>query len=526
MNLGTRLAVVVTLVATFSGGTRPQAAVAAEVQATRSSQPVAADPTLNAYLDSVVADSPDATCLTVQVDGQQLYVHDGDKPMIPASTLKLLTASAALDQLGPEHRSTTRVVTEAAPVKGLVSGDLILVGGGDPLLTTDLNRLIRQISDDLHPTSLDRLADEVVASGVRMISGSVMGDESRYDSARAVDSWPERYVSQNQSGPLSALTVDDGYDVSLDGPEGGVIRRRSDDPARSAAAVFTGLLADRGILIGGDPTAGIAPPDPVEVASISSAPLTGVVSELLVTSDNQTAELLTKEMGLVDTGQGSTAAGLEVIERHLADQGFTGADLTDGSGLAPTNQVTCDQLVEVLDLTGGIEGSLGVALPVAGESGTLRNRFNDTPAAGRLRAKTGYLAEVTSLAGFVPLASGEVATFAYIANGDVVDDVVRAPQDLLATVLASYETRCPETNMVPLVVPVGAYVGPMGALASFPLPAVLIPGGVATMQVFEDGYASLVDRCRATATGFGVVLISSYGLAGQVSTPGPLTGGA
>ena len=278
--------------------------------------------------------------------------------------------------------------------------------------------------------------------------------------------------------------------------------------ARSAAAVLARLLTDRGILIGGDAASGAAPRDAVEVAAVASAPLADVISELLVTSDNQTAELLTKEMGLASAGTGTTEAGLAVIEQYLTDLGVTGADLVDGSGLAPTNQVTCDQLVEVLDVTGGIDGSLGRSLPVAGESGTLKKRFADTPAAGRLRAKTGYLAEVTSLAGFVPLASGEVATFAYIANGQIVDEAVKAPQDLLATILATYELRCPEDGTAPLVAPIAAYAGPMGALAMVPLPSVLLPGGMVTLHVFEDRYPTLVDRCLAEDDGFGVVLTS------------------
>ena len=496
-----------TLVAMVIGVSGPGSAVAAGGEEAASAViTVVADPVLTADLDQVVAESPAATCLTVRIDGQPVYVHDGAEPMVPASTLKLLTASAALEELGPDHRFVTRAVTDATPVKGLLDGDLVLVGGGDPLLTTDLNRFVRHIGDDLYPTSLEKLADEVAASGVRLISGRVLGDDARYDTARTVASWPDRYVTQNQSGPLSALTVDDGYDISL---EGEVTRRRSDDPARSAAVSFTRLLTDRGILIGGDAGTGPAPSGAFEVATVASAPLTDVISELLVTSDNQTAELLTKELGFAASGSGSTDAGLAVIEQHLVDRGSAGADLADGSGLDPTNQVTCDELVEVLDLTGGIEGSLGRALPVAGKTGTLRNRFTDTPASGLLRAKTGYLAEVTSLAGFVPLASGEVATFAYIANGQIVDNAVKAPQDRLATILATYELACPEGGTPPLVAPVAAYVGPVGALNMVPLPSVLLPIGVASSQVFQDRYPTLVDRCLAEDEAFGVVLVAA-----------------
>src|SRR5690606_35873154 len=112
--------------------------------------------------------------------------------------LKLLTATAALEELGPEHRFRT-TLKGAAPVDGVVAGDAALVGGGDPLLSTpDYAARFRRQPQIF--TDLTTLADAVVDAGIRQINGSVVGDESRYDRERYVAGWPERYITQNQTG--------------------------------------------------------------------------------------------------------------------------------------------------------------------------------------------------------------------------------------------------------------------------------------------------------------------------------------
>src|SRR5690606_7694878 len=110
-------------------------------------------------------------------------------------------------------------------------------------------------------------------------------------------------------------------------------------------------------------------------------------------------------------------------------------------------------LIEVLEEGGGPDGALAEALPVAGRTGTLRGRFRGTPAEGRLRAKTGSLNDVTSLAGFVEMPDGRVATFAYIANGPQAEDPRRG-QDFLGALLGQYEQVCPEGPTVPMVAPI------------------------------------------------------------------------
>lgn len=470
--------------------------------------PDGADPGLTGPLDAIFATVPSSSCLSVSVGGRSLYARNGDLPVVPASTLKLLTATVAVDKLGADHTFETRVVAPAPVAAGTVVGDLTLVGGGDPLLATDVARVIRRLDDTLHPTSLDQLADGVAAAGIRHITGGIIGDESRYDTVRSVPTWPGRYVTQEQSGPLSALSVDDGYTWELR-PDQPPRRIRTADPALAAALTFTALLQQRGIQVDGAPRIGVAPPGPT-VASVRSAPLRDVVAELLTTSDNQTAELLTKELGHQAGRGGTTAAGIGVLADTATSLGLAGPTsvTADGSGLDPSDRVTCDELVRVLDHAGGPDSLIGRGLPIAAETGTLRTRFQGTPVAGKLRAKTGRLNGVSSLAGYVPLASGEVATFSFVANDSSDESAAHDAQALVAQLLVEYRLPCPPEPEAPIVIPAAFYASPVGTLAMFPLQTVVLPGTVIPLQVFEERYQSLVDRCLAADEDFGVVLIS------------------
>jgi len=408
-----------------------------------------------------------------------------------------VTAAVALDLLGPEHRWTTSVVAPAPPTGDTVPGDLVLVGGGDAQLNTDAYRAARNIGPDRTVTSLDALADRVVASGVRHVTGRVVGDESRYDALRAVPSWPARYLDQDHSGPLSALDVDDGYVARPGGS--GRSRQRASDPPVAAAAAFTALLRSKGVQMDGEAVSGAAPSGATSVAAVESPPLSAVVADMLSHSDNQTAELLTKELGRVKGTGGTTAAGTAVIQQWRVDHGLAppGTVTLDGSGLDPGDQVTCDELVTLLDVTGGRSGTIANGLPIAGSTGTLAGRFRDTPAAGRLRAKTGSLASVTALVGFVDLPQGGSATFAYIANGAARTADVMKAETLLVTLLATYVPACPVPADHLLVAPVAAYAAQIGALTAVPSLAATMPGTAASLKIAESHLSAVADRCLA-----------------------------
>lgn len=457
---------------------------------------VAPDPALSALLDVVVADGP-ITCLTVAIDGTPIYEH-GDAPLTPASVQKLTTAAAALDLLGPDFRFRTRAVTAVAPTPGgTVTGDLTLVGSGDPQLLTGSYRAYRKVADDRVVTSLDALADQVVASGMTRVTGRVVGDESRYDDVRTVPSWPARYVSQEQAGPLSALDVDNGYVITAEGDT--TTRRRAERPAANAAAAFTALLRIKGVRVDGDADQGTAPATAVEVASITSDPLSEIVADMLAYSDNHSAEMLAKELGVSQGSGGSTAAGVAAITQWRIDHQLAAPGVTtvDGSGLDPTDAETCANIVALLDGAGGRSGLIAAGLPIAGTTGTLKFRFRDTAATGRLRAKTGTLANVTSLAGFVDLPGGGTATFAYVANGAPVDGPLLAKQDLLAGILSGYRAPCPPPTDHQVLAPLAAYAAQVGALQGAPALAVSIPGTVASLAVAERQLPLVADRCLA-----------------------------
>jgi D-alanyl-D-alanine carboxypeptidase/D-alanyl-D-alanine-endopeptidase (penicillin-binding protein 4) len=411
-----------------------------EVSGTPSSTVVgAAEPsgigTMLSSLDGVWAQThrPATSCLMVLSGDRVLFERNPDVVVTPASTMKLLTATAVLQHIDAREHLRT-VVRTAAPVHdGVIDGDLYLVGGGDPVLGTvdwaaHFERQPRVF------TPIETLADRLVAAGVRRISGRILGDDSRYDRERYVPSWPRRYLDDNETGPLSALEVNDGFAV-WDGPDPEDVPW--DDPPRDAAAVLTALLRARGVDVGGDPAAGVAPPQAPEIAAVESPTIGALVAAMLQDSDNGTAELLLKELGLRVAGTGTSAAGARVVLDTLARAGFPmpGVQVHDGSGLDRGDHVTCRLLVSLLERADP-NGPIARGLPIAAQTGTLYKRFLATPVAGHLRAKTGSITGVAALAGFADSSQGEL-TFVQVLNGIGTYADARRVQDSLGAALVS-----------------------------------------------------------------------------------------
>ena len=195
---------------------------------------------------------------------------------------------------------------------------------------------------------------------------------------------------------------------------------------------------------------------------MSSAPITDVVAEMLGTSDDNTAELLVKELGVAGGGGGTRDAGLAVIQQTLQGWGvpMAGVVLADGSGLSNDNRLTCAALLAVL-ARHGPDDAFGVGLPVAGQSGTLSDLFVDSPVAGRLRGKTGTLGNapldadppgVKSLSGYLPVDGNGTIEYALLLNsaGPLTDEAVYLPiWNALATTLATYPQGPTPTELGP-----------------------------------------------------------------------------
>jgi serine-type D-Ala-D-Ala carboxypeptidase/endopeptidase (penicillin-binding protein 4) len=331
--------------------------------------------------------------------------------VIPASTQKLLVAAVALDVLGPDHRFETHA--RGVPLQdGVLAGNLYLVGGGDPVLWSD------DVEDDLrypafNTTRFDDLADQLVEAGLVRIDGDIVGDGSRYDDEFVVATWDDT-ITRRDAGPYDALLVNDGR-IFASG--------YGLNPNQSAASELNRLLAARGVQIVGRNRAAETPEGLETLATIESVPLTGVIDQLLQTSDNNTAEMLLKELGVASAGEGSRPAGARVVTERLESWQIPvdGVTIDDGSGLSRANRLTCDAVVALLDRSPVAE-LLAASLPVAGRSGTLVEEFLDSPVEGELRAKTGTLSDVKALSGFTPDADGRPAVFSVMLNEDGAND--------------------------------------------------------------------------------------------------------
>lgn len=395
-----------------------------------------ADARLRERLQSALRDSRfgfarSESCLLVAQADRQIESIRPDAELIPASNLKLLTARAALEHFGDDHKFVTQFRAAAPPVEGVIQGDLWLVGGGDPvLLTPDYAASLRYQPALFH--EVDELAQALVRAGVREVRGSLLGDDSRYDRVRYIPTWKPAYITDGEVGPASALLINDGF-ASF-----GVRKIAASDPAAHAAGMTAAAAEAAGIVLGAVGS-GTAPQSSVVVATVESPPLSLIVESLLRDSDNTTAELLLKELGVAMRGKGTTAAGLEAMRETLVAEGIeTGwYEATDGSGLDRGNRASCRAIDTALSGQ-GVAGPIGRGLAIAGRTGTLSKRFQNTPAAGRLHAKTGALEGVVSLSGWIRPARGSTLEFTFIANGIPGELKGRQLQERIGIALAMY----------------------------------------------------------------------------------------
>lgn len=365
---------------------------------------------LSRALQSFQAQIPSGSCASVQwLHGEQLGVET-QQQLTPASTQKIVTAIAALEVLSPTFTFETTVFATGDASTGVVQ-DLYFVGGGDPVLVRKEYGPTEKYPT-INGTSLEGLADSIVAAGVRSVTGSIVGIDARYDAIRFLDVWPKEF-NVVEAGPLGALMVNDGAVI------GAPIK--PDNPAIAASAELRSLLGARGVLVAQDSRYELSvPSNATKVASITSAPLTQIVQEMLVNSDNNTAELLVKEIGFAKKKLGTTAAGIQVIQELMTTWKLpTQAVVVDGSGLSSMNKMSCANFLALLTKA---ESTLPGLLPIAGQTGTLRSVFTDSSMEGRLVGKTGTLTGVKALAGYLPLEGNSPVRFALIMNTSGIDN--------------------------------------------------------------------------------------------------------
>ncbi len=348
--------------------------------------------------------------------GGTLFAHNPRLPLRPASNEKLATTYAALTALGPSFRIETDVLGDGQQNGATWQGNLVLKGYGDPALSF---------------AQVKSLARQVAADGIRHVSGRILGDESWFDTRRTGVGWkPEFYL--HESPALSALIVNRGWTG----------RYETTRPALMAAQVFRSDLRHAGVGVHGGAAVGVAAEQAAPLADVESAPLSALVRHMDVYSDNFYAEMLLKEVGAVQGGGGSAAAGLAVERRLLRAAGvpLDRVRMVDGSGLSLLDRWTPFGLATLLRTMwqdSDLRPYLIPALPIAGETGTLEHRMRRAPARGFVRAKTGTTDNSSALSGFV----GGRYVFSILENGSPVHTLsAERSQNRFAQVLARAAT--------------------------------------------------------------------------------------
>lgn len=373
--------------------------------------------------------------VSVSRPGEDAPVFEaGPATVTPASTMKLLTTSAALSALGPDYTFSTRVVAGASP------RDVVLVGGGDPLLASRPDPEAYPARADV-ATLAAAAARSLEESGRRRVR--VGYDASLFSGPPVNPSWPASYVPDDVVSPISALWVDEGRERADDFP-------RVDDPALAAAQAFASGLERRGITVQGALRPTTAPDGATQLAAVESAPLAQLAGWVLEVSDNEAAEVLLRHVALAEGRVGSFSGGTTSVRDVLAELGVDlgGARILDGSGLSRRNRLAPDTLLSVLDVVASEEHpelrGIVTGLPVAGFTGSLALRFDSGHAAGlgTVRAKTGTLTGVHGLAGLVTDREGTVLSFAAVADRVALEDTLdaRSQLDRIAAALAA--CRC------------------------------------------------------------------------------------
>ncbi|MDI3388935.1 D-alanyl-D-alanine carboxypeptidase/D-alanyl-D-alanine-endopeptidase [Streptomyces sp. B-S-A8] len=381
--------------------------------------PLLKDPSLGTRRTASVVDA---------ATGKEIYGAKAGDAVTPASTIKIATAAAALSALGPDHRIPTRTVLEKDRVT--------LVGGGDPTLTAR--------KGSLGNASLHTLAD---ATAHALRTKNLDKIKLSYDTSAY--SGPDRHPigPNNNIAPVSPLMADEGrLDDSTSGPA-----PRTAEPARDAARTFAALLRDRDIEVDGEPDDRKAGKGAKELGTVRSAPLAALVERMLTHSDNDIAEHLARQTALAAGEPASFDGAAKAVKSELKKLGLPlgKAKFADGSGLSREDRVSAELLTALLARAADPDHPelrpVLTGLPVAGFTGTLRNRYAAGQASaagtGLVRAKTGTLTGVNTLAGAVVDADGRLLVFAFTASGTGDARAAQSTLDRLAAAVANCGCR-------------------------------------------------------------------------------------
>jgi len=407
--------------------------------------------------------------------GDTLLEFNSEKSLVAASTQKLLTSAAALEILGADFTFKTTLEYDGIITKdGVLNGNIVIRGGGDPCLGSPL-------FEEFYKELFEQWIRSIKAAGITKIDGKIIGDGSIFGLPEIPATWVWEDIGNYYGSMVSGLNIFDNtyfidfktldkagtpaeiFKISPSMPWlnfenqvaasdenrdnayifftgntnqriiKGTIPKNKDrftikgaipDPAYLAAFELTNALKNAGIVVSQEPFSIFEKTASVNrqiLSEISSPSLSDIIYFLNLKSINLYAETLLKQIGLVVSGDPSTESGCKVLEDFWKSRGMDtgGMFLKDGSGLSSYNALTAQQLVFVLQFMKTNNTNRAVfenSLPVSGKSGSLENIGKNTPAENNLRAKSGYMERCMSYAGYVTTFSGNDVAFAVIVN--------------------------------------------------------------------------------------------------------------
>jgi D-alanyl-D-alanine carboxypeptidase/D-alanyl-D-alanine-endopeptidase (penicillin-binding protein 4) len=364
-----------------------------------------------------------------------LYDQQSQVGLVPASTTKIVTATAALAALGADHRLTTTVVQNGAGI--------VLVGGGDPTLSSGSAAAFPRFA------SLIELAKQTAAAlrsrGTTRVRLDY--DISLYSGSRTGPGWKPNYVPEGSAAPVTALAVDEGRKTPNVCEENSTAPRAADPPL-AATARFAQLLRWYGVVahVGG---VVVAKAGAQRLGVVRSPGAAALVEHMLECSDNDLAEALARQIAIKRHQSADFAGAGQAVHDVLATLGLAqGVQVYDGSGLSVHNRITPAALARIVAFAASNRHPelrpVITGMPVAGFSGTLEDRYATSvtqTGAGVVRAKTGTLSDVTALAGFAYDADGRVLAFAFMVNKVKSVAAARVAVDRLASVVAGCGCR-------------------------------------------------------------------------------------
>ncbi len=398
--------------------------------------------------------------------GAKLHQHRAEKVAIPASTMKLVTTATALEILGPTYRFTTTLETDGNIQNGILHGNLYIRGSGDPTLGSAK-------MGDIH--FLEKWVDAVKKAGIREIKGDIIADASIYDSEGINPKWmwedlgnyyaagaygisykDNTYFLELKSGAvgtrpeilkvtpnipelkfdnrLASTTIrfDSAYIYGAPNSNertiyGAIPANRASftikgdipNPGLVLARDFAWKLKSSGVAVSGSATDQVKTGNRNSIYTHQSPPLSEIIREINVTSNNHYTELLFRHLALQRSKVATTNHAIRVVQDFWRLKGLPINELKmhDGSGLSPMNAVSAQFFVNLLQyMSRSVHGHhFQASLPTAGSNGTVRNFLRGSALSGKVLLKSGSIGGVRAYAGYIN-SGGKRYAFAMIVN--------------------------------------------------------------------------------------------------------------